>query len=70
MAPSRSVRREMEVDLHLQGTLGSQVGLEDLLEALGGVDVDTEGGSLAHHIGLGVDELKRSHSLSIPCFSS
>ena len=68
MAPSGSVRGEMVVDLHLEGTLGSQVGLEDLLEALGGVDVDAEGGSLAHHIGLGVDELKRSHppSLLVP----
>jgi hypothetical protein len=49
--------------LHLNGTLGTEVGLEDFLESLSGVDVDTEGSSLADLIGFGVYELKSRHIL-------
>lgn len=48
-------------DEHLNGTLGTKVGLEDLLEALSGVDVNAEGSCLTDNISLCVDELKRSH---------
>jgi len=48
--------------LHLDGTLGTEVGLENLLEALSGVDVDAESGSFADDVSLSVDELERSHS--------
>jgi hypothetical protein len=50
------------LDLHLDGSLGTEVGLEHLLEALSSVDVNAEGGSLTHDVSLGVDELERSHS--------
>jgi len=50
-------------DEHLDGTLGTEVGLEDFLESLSGVDVDTEGSSLADLIGFGVYELKSRHIL-------
>lgn len=45
-------------DEHLNGALGTEVGLEDLLEALGGVDVNAEGSCLTDNISLCVDELK------------
>jgi len=48
-------------DEHLKGALGTEVGLKHFLEALGGVDVDAEGGGLAHNIGLSVNELERGH---------
>jgi len=48
-------------DEHLDGALGTEVGLEDLLETLGGVDVNAEGSCLTDNIGLCVDELERSH---------
>ena len=41
-------------DLHLHGTLGSEVGLEDLLESLGGVDVNGEGLRAAEQVCLGI----------------
>jgi hypothetical protein len=50
-------------NLHLNGTLGSQVGLKNLLEAFSSVNVDTEGGGLSDDVGLCVDELKRSHDV-------
>jgi len=48
---------------HLDGTLRSKVGLEDFLESLGGVDVDSEGSSLTDLIGFGVNKLKSRHIL-------
>ena len=53
--------------LHLEGTLGSEVGLEHFLEALGGVDVDAESGSLADNVGLGVNQLQRGHTF-LSCY--
>lgn len=55
-------------DEHLNGSLRSEVGLENLLESLGGVDVDTESGTLADLIGLSVDELKSRHILFFVLF--
>jgi len=54
---------------HLEGTLGTKVGLEDLLETLSGVDVDAESGSLADDIGLGVNQLQRGHACFILALS-
>jgi hypothetical protein len=51
------------VYLHLDSTLGSQVSLKNLLEALSGVNVDTESGGLTDDVGLCVDELKGSHDV-------
>jgi hypothetical protein len=47
----------MSSHLHFDGTLGSEVGLKDLLKAFSGVDVDAEGCGLADHVGLRVYEL-------------
>jgi hypothetical protein len=49
--------------LHLDGSLGTKVGLEDFLESLSGIDVDTESGSFTDLIGFGVNELKSRHIL-------
>jgi hypothetical protein len=42
------------IDLHLHGALGAEVGLEDLLEALGGVDVHGKSLRAAEDVGLGI----------------
>ena len=57
----------LHLHLHLEGTLGSEVGLEHFLEALGGVDVDAESGSLADNVGLGVNQLQRGHTF-LSCY--
>jgi hypothetical protein len=43
---------------HLESSLGTEVGLEHFLEALGGVDVDAQGSGLTDDICLGIDELE------------
>lgn len=60
---SKFKEQEKKVYLHLNGALGSQVGLKNLLEAFGGVNIDSEGGGLTDDVGLCVDELKRSHDV-------
>jgi len=40
--------------LHLHGALWTEVGLEDLLETLGGVDVDGEGLGPSEEVGFGI----------------
>jgi hypothetical protein len=39
---------------HLHGALGAEVGLEDLLETLGRVDVHGEGLGATKDVGLGI----------------
>ena len=46
-------------DKHLDGTLRSEVSLEDFLETLSGIDVDTKSLSLTNDIRVRVNELKR-----------
>jgi hypothetical protein len=50
--------RRVDFYLHLKSSLGSQVRLEDFLKSLSGIDIDAKSGSLAHNIGLGVNELE------------
>ena len=45
-------------DKHLDGSLWTEVSLEDFLKSLGSVDVDSEGLSFSNDIGISVDELK------------
>ena len=44
--------------LHLERSFGTQIGLEDLLEAFSGVNVDTESGGLADNVGFFVQKLE------------
>lgn len=44
--------------LHLERSFGTQIGLEDLLEAFSGVNVDTESSGLADNVGFFVQKLE------------
>ena len=51
--------------LHLESTFRTQVSLEHFLEALGGVDVDAQGGGLTHDISISVNELEGGHGVCL-----
>ena len=51
--------------LHLDGSLGAEVGLEHILEAFGGVDVHVQGRGLVEDLGVGVQHSNRHFSASI-----
>ena len=55
--PTKYVNTGWSRVLHLHGSLGSEVGLEDLMETLGRVDVDGKCLCLSDDVCLGVDEL-------------
>ena len=46
-------------DKHLDGTLGTEVGLQNLLETLGGVDVDAKSLGFTDDIRVGIHKLER-----------
>ena len=52
----------MIINLHLKGALGTEIGFEYFLEALGSVDVDAQGGGLTHDVSLSVDKLEGRHT--------
>lgn len=45
--------------LHLDGALGAEVGLEHVLEALGGVDVHVQRRRLVEHLGVRIEHAER-----------
>lgn len=47
--------------VHFEGAFGSEVGLHDVLEAHGGVDVHGEGLDFLENFGLGVEILDVGH---------
>ena len=49
---------DLVVNLHFDRSFWSEVGLEDFLESLSSIDVNTEGSSLSDNVGFSVDELK------------
>lgn len=46
---------------HLNGALGPQIALHDLMEAFGGIDVHEERSALAHDFSLRIELFDRSH---------
>lgn len=50
-------------DQHLKGTLGTEIGLHDFLQAHSRVDVHSEGLDLLQHLRLGVQELYIRHGI-------
>jgi hypothetical protein len=56
-------------DEHLDGSLWTEVGLEDLLETFSGVDVNTESLSLSDNISVGIYHLEGRHFSNIECIN-
>lgn len=52
-------------DEHLNGTLWTQVGLEDLLKSFSSVDVNAKSLCLSDNISIGINHLKGRHSSNI-----
>ncbi|RWW13008.1 hypothetical protein BHE74_00017942 [Ensete ventricosum] len=51
--------RERERRLHLDGALGAEIGPEDVLETLGGVNVHVERRRLVQHLGVRIQHTER-----------
>lgn len=51
--------RERRKAIHLDGALGAKVGLEHVLEALGGVDVHVQRRRLVEHLRVRVQHAER-----------
>ena len=59
---SERVRKERERERHFDGAFGAEVGLEDILQALGGVDVHMECCRFIQHLRVWIQHSNRHFS--------